>query len=85
MRHTWTGELGVYQYKCLKFTRKVQLPVKELRPEIHKALELRAPLMLSVWNLANDNEQELMLDPTALDGKIEFRPGRYCARQSHGT
>ncbi|MDD3531662.1 MAG: hypothetical protein PHV99_03690 [Candidatus Pacebacteria bacterium] len=75
-KHTQTGELRVYSCKCLEYTRKRMLPVQELRPEIHKALELHAPLMLSVWNLADDSEQEIMLDPAALKERIELRPAK---------
>jgi energy-coupling factor transporter ATP-binding protein EcfA2 len=71
-----TGEVRVYSCKCLDFTRKVMLPVKELRPEVHKALEIGAPLMLSIWNLADNNEQEIMLDPSALSERIEIRPAK---------
>jgi hypothetical protein len=75
-KHSTTGELRVYSCKCLEFTRTVQLPVKELRPEMHKALELGAPLVLSVWNLADDSEREIMLDPAALSEKIELKPAK---------
>lgn len=73
-KHSQIGELRVFSCKCLEFTQKAQLPIKELRPEMHKALELHAPLMLSVWNLADDSEQELMLDPMNISKSVDLRP-----------
>lgn len=43
-----TGEVRVYSSKCLEFTRKIMLPIKEIRPELHVALGLKAKLVLSV-------------------------------------
>ena len=74
--NTATSKIAVYSCKCLEFDRKFQLPVEELRPEIHRALELGAPLVLSIWNLNDNSEQEVMLDPAALSETIEIRPAK---------
>jgi hypothetical protein len=71
------GRTIVYSCKCLDFNREIKLPIIELRPEIGAALKLSCPLILSIYNIAEQGEQEVILDASKLGREIVIKPRRY--------
>lgn len=68
------GAPVVMSCKCMEFERLTKLPLDEVRPELHKAAELRTSVILSVYNLRDRREQEIRIDPTNPPAIIELRP-----------
>lgn len=69
--HGQTKERRVISCKCLDFDRKMRLPIAELNPEIHRARELGAALILSVYNLHDQTDQEIPLDRDHLPKRVD--------------
>lgn len=64
----------VISCKCMEFDRVQKMKLDEVRPELHKAAELRTSVILSVYNLRDRREQEIRIDPTNPPAIIEIRP-----------
>lgn len=75
---TTDGKKIVYSCKCLDFDRTVSLDISEVRPEIIAALNQEAQLILAVYNLHDQTEQEIRLDPHSLDKTITIKPKNKC-------
>ena len=52
------GAVTIVSCKCLDFDRVVKLPIREIAPELHKARELGAVLMVAIHNLHDHTDQE---------------------------
>lgn len=72
--HGKTGELRIVSCKCLDFTRKIKLPIKEIEPELREARRRGCPVVLAVHNLADHTDQELFIDRDLPPKYIELSP-----------
>ena len=64
------GLKSVYSCKCLRYDRRVKLPLQEIRPEINQALRDNCEIVLSVWNMHDDTEHLHYLKPDALPSEL---------------
>lgn len=68
------GAPVVYSCKCMEFDRVQKMSLDEVRPELHKAAELRTSVTVSIFNLRDRREQIIRIDPSNPPAQIEIRP-----------
>lgn len=68
----------VISCKVFDSDRSYSLPVQEFAPEVREAAKSKAVLMVSSYNLADDSEEDTVLDARNLKDLVHLRAKRKC-------
>jgi hypothetical protein len=72
--HGQTKEVRIVSCKCMFVDRKGSIPIGQLNPEIFEAQRTGAVLVLSLFNLFDHTEQEIILDIHKLPKQVNIAP-----------